>query len=130
MKYNIAMIVLVLLGAVLIADGYIRSNHNKKNVLAVRATVSAMSPQKLAAGIADCDPVRAAGEKPRQSSALCAELNRVLDEQRLQIVDVHPFVPYLPSSLPPLRLRKVEIVPLAPRNDTGSPDVFDLAKIG
>jgi hypothetical protein len=90
----------------LIADGNIRSNHNKKNVLAVRATVSAMSPQKLAASIADCDPVRAAGEKPRRRSALCAEINRALDEQRLQIVDVHPFVPYLPSSLPPLRLRK------------------------
>ena len=130
MKYNIAMIVLVLFGAVVITDGYIQSNRDKHKLLLIRATVSAMSPQKLAAGISNCDPVRAAGEKLRQRSVLCAEINRALDEQRLQIVDVHPFVPYLPLSLPPLRLRMPEIVPPRPTDLTSPVEVFDLAKAG
>ena len=93
---------------------------DKQKLLLIRATVSAMSPQKLAAGISNCDPVREAGELPKQRSTLCSEINRALDEQRLQIVEVRPVVLHLPLLLPPLRLRKAEIVPLPPPDDPGS----------
>jgi hypothetical protein len=129
MQYNIAMIVLVMLGAVVIADGNIQSKHVEQNRLSLRATVLAMSPQQLASSIADCDPVRPAGEHVRHNSTFCTEVNRALDEQRLQIVDVRPLSIYLPLSLPPLRLRKPAIVPLALPDDPGSRMViFPVAK--
>jgi hypothetical protein len=131
MKYNIAMIVLVLFGVVVIANGYIQSNRDKQKLLQIRATVSAMSPQKLAAGISNCDPVRSSGEHPKYKSTLCAEISRAIDEQRLELVDVRPIEIYLPLTLPPLRLRKAGIAPLSPPNDLGGRvELFDLTKTG
>jgi hypothetical protein len=131
MKYNIAMIVLVLFGAAYLAGGYIKSNRDKQNVLLTRATVSAMSPQRLARGIADCDPVRQVSDHPKNKSTLCTEINRALDQQRLQLVEERPMVMPLPLSLPPLRLRKAGIAPLSPPDDLGGRvELFDLAKTG
>lgn len=131
MKYNIAMILLVLLGTVVIADGYIRSSHDKQNLLRVRTTVSAMSPQKLAAGISNCDPVRSSGEHPKYKSTLCSEISRALDEQQLELVVVRPFMLRLPQSLPPLKFRKPEIAPPAPPDyQSEQVVVFDVAKAG
>lgn len=131
MKYNIAMIVLVLLGAVVVAHSYIQSNRAEQKILAVRAHVSAMSPQKLAAGIAECDPVRSPGERQRQNSTFCNEIRRALDEQRLELVDVRPTAIYLPLSLPRLRLRTPEIEPHPPRDDlSGRAEIFEVAKTG
>jgi hypothetical protein len=123
MKYNVAIIVFVLLGAIVVTDGYIKSRHVEQKVLSVRANVPAMTPQHLASSIAECDPVWPMHEAPIQKSTFCTEVNRTLNEQRLQIVNVPP-VPtlFLPQSVRPLRLLKLPIVqpahPTIPGSET------------
>ena len=88
MKYKVGVVALVILAAILIGGGYRNSQRAERNTSTVRAAVSALSPQQLAASGTECDAQRP-GEPPAHGAAYCAEVNRRLDDQPLQIVDLH-----------------------------------------
>ena len=114
MKYHIALIVLLILGASIVADGYVRTGRARHQALMVNANVLTMSQQQLAISLGECDSPSPAGEHVKRDATFCAEVARVLDNQPLQIVDEWPPPMVVPLSLPPLRLHKATIPPLPP----------------
>ena len=86
--HKFALAVLVILGgAVVIGDGLFKSNRAERNSTALRTAVAELSPQELAARVAACDAPSPQAESPRRDAAYCAEVNRRVDNQPLQIVE-------------------------------------------
>ncbi len=89
MKYKAAAIVLlVIIGAVVIGDGFLKTRHIEQNTSKLKAAVSALSIQQLAVSIADCDAERPPGERRLHDAAFCEEVRRRLDTEPLQSVDI------------------------------------------
>jgi len=87
MKYTGAVIVLACLAAIFIGDGLVKTKRAGQKARSLTATVSALSPQELAARVRDCE---AAGQPsqvpPPYDAAYCAEVMRVIDNRPLQMV--------------------------------------------
>ncbi len=86
-KYKIALTLGAILGAILIGDGLVKSMRAERHSSQLTATVEALSPQELAARVAECESPPQPGKPPRHDAAYCAEVSRRLDNQPLQIVD-------------------------------------------
>ncbi len=87
MKYTGAVIVFACLAAIFVGDGLVNTRRAARKAQSLTATVSAMSPQELAARVRDCESGGQPGQA-RQShdAAYCAEVMRIIDNQSLQIV--------------------------------------------
>jgi hypothetical protein len=87
MKYTAAVIVLACLAAIFVGDGWVKTKRAGQKAQSLTATVSALSPQDLAARVRDCE---AAGQpsqaRPPYDAAYCAEVMRVIDDRPLQMV--------------------------------------------
>ena len=88
MKYKAALVLLVILSAVVIGDGFLKSRHVEQNTSKLRAAVAALSIQQLAVGIADCDAQHPKGERGLHDAAYCEEVRRRLDTEPLQSVEI------------------------------------------
>ena len=86
-KYKIALTLGAILGALLIGDGLVKSMRAERHSSQLTATVRALSPQELAASVAECEAPLQPGKARRHDAAYCAEVSRRLDNQPLQIVD-------------------------------------------
>lgn len=115
MKYNIALTLLVTLGAIALGGSYLKTSRDRQVALALRASVSALSLQQLSVGRRECDWP---GEHAPHSAAYCSEIARALDTMSLQAVDMdawerakHQMI--VPAAIPlaRLRLEKVAVVP-------------------
>jgi hypothetical protein len=97
MQY-LAVIGVVLLGGIVIGDGYVKSRHAEQSTSTLRATISAMSVQQLAGELRDCDPPPGLGPPANHDAAFCAEVMRVIEDRPLQAVDTdHPSPPHHPD---------------------------------
>jgi hypothetical protein len=97
MQY-LAVIGVVLLGGIVIGDGFVKTRHAEQSTSTLRATISAMSIQQLARELRDCDPPPGLGPPPNHDAAFCAEVMRVIEDRPLQAVDTeHPAPPPLPA---------------------------------
>lgn len=87
MKHTGAVIVFACLSALFIGNGFVKTKRAGQKAQSLTATVSALSPQDLAARVRDCE---AAGQpsqaRPPYDAAYCAEVMRVIDNRPLQIV--------------------------------------------
>ena len=87
MKYTAAIIVFACLAAIFVGDGWVKTKRVEHKAQSLTASVSAMSPQELAARVRECDSAGQPGqERPPHDAAYCAEVMRVVDNQPLQIV--------------------------------------------
>jgi hypothetical protein len=87
MKYTGAVIVLACLAAIFIGDGLVKTKRAGQKAQSLTATVSALSPQELAARVRDCEAAGQPGPtRPPYDAAYCAEVMRVINNQSLQIV--------------------------------------------
>jgi hypothetical protein len=125
MKYNVALSVLVVLGALALGGSYLKTSRDRQAALTLRANVSALNLQQLAISRRECDP----GQLVTHSAAYCAEIARALDAMPLQAVDMRVRPPLIPERIspPPATLRKVTIVtPSVPKpvSPAVPPEVF------
>jgi hypothetical protein len=88
MKYQIAVIALVILCALVMGDGYLKSRHARQAVMTLKASVAAMSIQELARSSQECDSPPRTGQPVKHDAAYCAEVWRVIEDQPLQAVEV------------------------------------------
>jgi hypothetical protein len=122
-RYRIAIIVSLLLAAILVADGFIRTSRARHHVSVVKTNVGAMTPQELAVTVRECDPPDGSGEKAKHGRDFCGEVTRALDAEPLQIVLApKPEVVFIP--MPGPRLQKV--TPVAPSPLPPVPSNVDL----
>jgi hypothetical protein len=87
MKYKIAVTLFMVLCAIVIGDGLVKSKRAERNSSLITETVAALSPQQLAVSVAECDAQQRPGQARPHDAAFCAEVSRRLDNQPLQIVD-------------------------------------------
>ena len=134
MKYTVATIVLVVLGALAIAAGSLESSRARQNALALQETVSRLSLQQLAGDARECRPPRWVGEPVNRDLAYCAEVWRELAAEPLQLVEIQkaPLMNFPTPSVRPA-LRKAPILtpaaPEYPRPDLGK-DMFPSPSVG
>jgi hypothetical protein len=83
----LAVIGAVLLAGIVIGDGYVKTRHAEQSTSTLRATIAAMSIQRLAAELRDCDPPPGSGQAVKRDAAYCAEVMRVIEDRPLQAVD-------------------------------------------
>jgi hypothetical protein len=88
MQYRVAVIVSVVLGAVIVADGIVKTSRARLHVSTVKSKVSTMSQRQLAVGVKECDAPPESGERSKHDADFCAEVTRALDDEPLQIVQV------------------------------------------
>jgi hypothetical protein len=88
MKYKAALVLLVILSAVVIGDGFLKSRHVEQNTSKLKAAVAALSIQQLAVSIVDCDAQRPQGGRRLHDAAYCEEVRRRLDTEPLQSVEI------------------------------------------
>ena len=129
MKYTVAMVILFVLGAAVIGDGYVKSVRAEQYTLKVRATVSALTLQQLATTVWECDAQRGA---PRAHGPIyCSEASSRLDSLPLEAVQMRPtnYDPVLPRQyLPAGSIKKVTVVaPPTPSIPSG-PVIFPATK--
>jgi hypothetical protein len=87
MRHRIAVALFVILGAIVIGDGLVKSRRAEQNSSTLTSRVAALSPQQLAVSVAECDARQRQGGSGPHDAAFCAEVSRRLDNQPLQIVD-------------------------------------------
>lgn len=126
MKYTVAMVVLIALGAVVIGDGYIKSVRAEQYTSKVRATISALTLQQLATAVRECDGRPGA---PRVHGPIyCSEASRRLDSVPLEAVQVRD--PELqPVYLPAGSIKKVTVVAPPTPSIPSQPYIFPGTKI-
>jgi len=88
MKYTGVVIVALILGAVMIGDGYRHSMRVTRNTSTLKARVAALSIQELARSSQECDSSLSPGEAVKHDAAYCAEVWRVIEAQPLQAVKI------------------------------------------
>jgi hypothetical protein len=88
MKYKAALVLLVILSAVVIGDGFLKSRHVEQNTSKLKAAVAALSIQQLAVSIVDCDAQHPQGGRRLHDAAYCEEVRRRLDTEPLQSVEI------------------------------------------
>jgi len=88
MKYTPIMIILAILAAIVIGDGYRHSRRASQKTQSLQASVSAMSIQQLAQSSQECDSASSPGEPTKHSAAYCAEVWRAIEDQPLQAVEM------------------------------------------
>jgi len=90
MKYKVAMVALMILVAIVIGDGYLRSRRADLSTSALKATVTAMSIQQLARASEECDSAQSPGGRVKYDAAYCAEVFRAIEAGPLEIVQSSP----------------------------------------
>jgi hypothetical protein len=108
-KYRVAIIVSLVLAAILVADGFIRTSRTRHHVSVVKTNVGAMSEHELTAAVRECDPPEGSGEKAKHDGDFCAEVTRALDAQPLQITTLVE-----PTDAIPLPQKVTPVAPLPP----------------
>ena len=95
MKYKVvAVIVLLVLAALAIGDGYLRTRRAERRILTMKSQVSGMSIQQLARAEAECDSAPAARVPPTRGPAtwrdgeFCEEVARAIEAEPMHIVNV------------------------------------------
>ncbi len=110
MKYTVAMVVLVTLGAIVIGDGYVRTVRAEQHMLLLRAALSKLSVQQLAAQSGECLS-RPGGRGPaNHDAAYCAEVVQALSAKPLEGFVIHRRAEVLNSPAPTPKLQKVTVV--------------------
>ena len=129
MKYTVAMVILIALGAAVIGDGYVKSVRAEQYTLKVRATVSALTLQQLATTVWECDAQRGA---PRAHGPIyCSEASSRLDSLPLEAVQMRPtnYDPVLPRQyLPAGSIKKVTVVAPPTPSILSGPVIFPATK--
>jgi hypothetical protein len=84
MKYTVAMVVLMTLGAIVIGDGYVKSVRAEQHTLLLRASLSKLSVQQLAARSGEC--LSGPGDRgpANHDVAYCAEVVQALSAKPLE----------------------------------------------
>jgi hypothetical protein len=110
MKYTVATIVLVTLGAIVIGDGYIKSVRAEQHTLVLRAALSKMSVQQLAARSWECSSQLGARSPANHDTAYCAEVVQALSAKPLEGFVIVPREMVLYTPMPTLKYQKVTVV--------------------
>jgi hypothetical protein len=110
MKYTVAMVVLVTLGAFVIGDGYVKSVRAEQHTLALRAALSKMSVQQLAEQSWECSPRPGASSPAIHDTAYCTEVVQALSAKPLEgsMIMHREVVLYTPMPAP--KYQKVTVV--------------------
>jgi len=110
MKYTVAMVVLVTLGAMVIGDGYVKSVRAEQHTLLLRASLSKLSVQQLAARSGECFS-RPGNRGPiNHDAAYCAEVVQALSAKPLEGFVIHRRAEVLNTPSPGSKLQKVTVV--------------------
>jgi hypothetical protein len=88
MKFTVAIILSVILGAIVIGDGYVKTRRAEQNAVMVKTGLSAMSIQELSRRSEECDQSLGRGQPVKHDAANCAEVWREIEARPLQAVDV------------------------------------------
>jgi hypothetical protein len=88
MKYTLPTVVLVILGALWAAQGYLKTRRVEQHTVSLRTQLSAMSIQELSRLSVKCD--RSMGGRPPvgHDADYCAEVWREIEARPLQSVEV------------------------------------------
>lgn len=90
MKYTIATILLSILGICVLGASELHAQRGRQRTALIKVTVSTMSQQQLLVARRECEPLT---EDAILAMGYCTEVQRILDEQPLQIViRPRPFV--------------------------------------
>jgi hypothetical protein len=90
MKYKVmAVVALLVLAALAIGDGYLRTRRTDRRILTMKSHVSGMSIQQLARAAADCDSARPANAPVRGGDEeFCEEVARAIEAEPMHLVIV------------------------------------------
>jgi hypothetical protein len=99
MKYEVATIVSVLLGALLIGAVCVQTRSARQRTQVLRARLSTESFDQLSRRFWDCEPQRP-GEPYKRDALYCAEVTKALDGRQipgLQVVKIFPPTMMIPE---------------------------------
>ena len=88
MKFTIAAIVSMILCAIVIGDGYIKSRRAKQNAVTVSSSLATMSIQELSRRSEECDQSQGRGQPGKHDADFCAQVWREIEARPLEVVDV------------------------------------------
>ena len=88
MKFTIVAIISVILGAIVIGDGYIKTRRAEQHAVTVTTSLSTMSIQELSQRSEECDQSKGRGQSGKHDAAYCAEVWREIEARPLQAVEV------------------------------------------
>ena len=88
MRYRVAVIVVVILSAITIADCYLRTRQAHQRQVTLKASVAGMSIQQFARLSAECDSVQSPGAQVTHDTGYCTEVWREIEARPLQAVKV------------------------------------------
>jgi hypothetical protein len=80
------VIAAVILAAIFMGDGYLRTRRADQKTGALKTAISAMSIQQLAKASEECDLAQA-GRRDKHDAGYCAEVFRAIEDQPLQLVE-------------------------------------------
>ena len=90
MKYKLTVVAVVILAAIVIGDGYLRTRQANQRQVTLKASVAGMSIQQLARLSAECDRSQSPGAPVTHDASYCAEVWREIEARPLQAVKVPP----------------------------------------
>jgi hypothetical protein len=104
MKYHVATIASVIVGALLIGAASVQSRRAEQQTLALRASLSELNIQQLSSHYWECEP-QGPGERYNRNAVYCGEIIRAFEARAnevptLQIVKITPPYVDLPDNLP------------------------------
>ncbi len=86
MKYKVAVVAVVILAAIFMGDGYLRTRRADQKTTALKTAVSTLSIQQLARASEECDSAQLPDGEVKHDVAYCAEVYRAIEAEPLQIV--------------------------------------------
>jgi hypothetical protein len=90
MKYKVTVVAVMIVAAIFLSDGYLRTRHADHKTSMLKSTISALSIQQLAQASQECDSAQSSGGRAKHDTAYCAEVYRVIEAEPLQIVEAPP----------------------------------------
>ncbi len=90
MTYKVAVVAVLILAAIVIGDGYLRTRQADQRQETLKASVAGMSNQQLARLSAECDAAQSPGAAVTHDAGYCAEVWREIEARPLQAVKVPP----------------------------------------
>ncbi len=95
MRYKVTVVAVLILAAIVIGDGYLRTRQANQRQVTLEASVARMSIQQLARLSAECDAAQSPGAPATHDAGYCAEVWREIEARPLQAVKV-PSPPSVP----------------------------------
>jgi hypothetical protein len=143
MKYQVATIASVIVGALLIVATCVQTRYTNQKTLALRANLSALSIDQLTARFWECQP-HSPGESYKRDAPYCAEVNNIMTTRAsevvpLQVVSIQseppelmdlPLQQLLQRSVPSLKRRITIPAPPTPVELPTEPPVFPSTAAG